>query len=129
MIRRPPRSTRTDTLFPYTTLFRSAIPRRRDQYRSSRALSRRRDGDRFRLRARRVARVDRAPPLLAGVPGAVDDHHAARSWRIARRSRGEPSPDRVWWLGDHRGTARPRPRDAGLRFRATLWRSGERRGG
>src|SRR3546814_4709987 len=26
MIRRPPRSTRTDTLFPYTTLFRSQIP-------------------------------------------------------------------------------------------------------
>src|SRR3546814_5623478 len=25
MIRRPPRSTRTDTLFPYTTLFRSCI--------------------------------------------------------------------------------------------------------
>src|SRR3546814_16956741 len=25
MIRRPPRSTRTDTLFPYTTLFRSHI--------------------------------------------------------------------------------------------------------
>src|SRR3546814_6781802 len=33
MIRRPPRSTRTDTLFPYTTLFRSSsratiLPRR-----------------------------------------------------------------------------------------------------
>src|SRR3546814_12296868 len=27
MIRRPPRSTRTDTLFPYTTLFRSARER------------------------------------------------------------------------------------------------------
>src|SRR3546814_20326235 len=27
MIRRPPRSTRTDTLFPYTTLFRSAEAR------------------------------------------------------------------------------------------------------
>src|SRR3546814_7308709 len=26
MIRRPPRSTRTDTLFPYTTLFRSTQP-------------------------------------------------------------------------------------------------------
>src|SRR3546814_16866555 len=26
MIRRPPRSTRTDTLFPYTTLFRSEWP-------------------------------------------------------------------------------------------------------
>src|SRR3546814_1390742 len=36
MIRRPPRSTRTDTLFPYTTLFRSHPARRRaagpDQY-------------------------------------------------------------------------------------------------
>src|SRR3546814_5988793 len=30
MIRRPPRSTRTDTLFPYTTLFRSAQPVARD---------------------------------------------------------------------------------------------------
>src|SRR3546814_10471709 len=29
-IRRPPRSTRTDTLFPYTTLFRSADFRRAD---------------------------------------------------------------------------------------------------
>src|SRR3546814_8447530 len=28
MIRRPPRSTRTDTLFPYTTLFRSQAERR-----------------------------------------------------------------------------------------------------
>src|SRR3546814_19762670 len=33
MIRRPPRSTRTDTLFPYTTLFRSdppSSPKRRE---------------------------------------------------------------------------------------------------
>src|SRR3546814_4906105 len=28
MLRRPPRSTRTDTLFPYTTLFRSFKPQR-----------------------------------------------------------------------------------------------------
>src|SRR3546814_2915522 len=35
MIRRPPRSTRTDTLFPYTTLFRSRTRRRRSM-RSSR---------------------------------------------------------------------------------------------
>src|SRR3546814_3251445 len=43
MIRRPPRSTRTDTLFPYTTLFRSIVgdphgilvivERNRDQHR------------------------------------------------------------------------------------------------
>src|SRR3546814_5303336 len=32
MIRRPPRSTRTDTLFPYTTLFRSACLRGIAQY-------------------------------------------------------------------------------------------------
>src|SRR3546814_6278672 len=31
MIRRPPRSTRTDTLFPYTTLFRSPGPYTRAQ--------------------------------------------------------------------------------------------------
>src|SRR3546814_3744672 len=31
MIRRPPRSTRTDTLFPYTTLFRSAEHRHKKQ--------------------------------------------------------------------------------------------------
>src|SRR3546814_14483293 len=31
MIRRPPRSTRTDTLFPYTTLFRSPPPVQIDQ--------------------------------------------------------------------------------------------------
>src|SRR3546814_8421077 len=30
MIRRPPRSTRTDTLFPYTTLFRSLSDRERE---------------------------------------------------------------------------------------------------
>src|SRR3546814_2975622 len=30
MIRRPPRSTRTDTLFPYTTLFRSPVLELRD---------------------------------------------------------------------------------------------------
>src|SRR3546814_4498298 len=35
MIRRPPRSTRTDTLFPYTTLFRSVA--RRIHERSRRA--------------------------------------------------------------------------------------------
>src|SRR3546814_16024736 len=37
MIRRPPRSTRTDTLFPYTTLFRSLpCQRRGGQFKGSR---------------------------------------------------------------------------------------------
>src|SRR3546814_19953829 len=34
MIRRPPRSTRTDTLFPYTTLFRSNVEPARDKPRA-----------------------------------------------------------------------------------------------
>src|SRR3546814_15241912 len=40
MIRRPPRSTRTDTLFPYTTLFRSTtdpVARRRATYQACQA--------------------------------------------------------------------------------------------
>src|SRR3546814_2781263 len=40
MIRRPPRSTRTDTLFPYTTLFRS-----RDGREEADALLQRNSGD------------------------------------------------------------------------------------
>src|SRR3546814_21078090 len=32
MLRRPPRSKRTDTLFPYTTLFRSILYSRREIY-------------------------------------------------------------------------------------------------
>src|SRR3546814_5751966 len=32
MIRRPPRSTRTDTLFPYTTLFRSRLRKALESY-------------------------------------------------------------------------------------------------
>src|SRR3546814_11774944 len=35
MIRRPPRSTRTDTLFPYTTLFRSNPPAKTSQDRGN----------------------------------------------------------------------------------------------
>src|SRR3546814_20477919 len=45
MIRRPPRSTRTDTLFPYTTLFRSIAEWRR----STRSKALDRDGTRARL--------------------------------------------------------------------------------
>src|SRR3546814_20651832 len=60
MIRRPPRSTRTDTLFPYTTLFRSRRGRRYENLYSrhdARAaaghrLGRRPGGDRDRGRRR-----------------------------------------------------------------------------
>src|SRR3546814_5181368 len=46
MIRRPPRSTRTDTLFPYTTLFRSDFLQRQGgvEHAGARAAIRLRDG-------------------------------------------------------------------------------------
>src|SRR3546814_4039759 len=70
MIRRPPRSTRTDTLFPYTTLFRSA-----------------RSPDRWvRLRAR-TARDGRDPPAHNG---RQDHQHIARDrGRPARSDRAQ----------------------------------------
>src|SRR3546814_10479107 len=43
MVRRPPRSTRTDTLVPYTTLFRSHLQQRLELVRGAGRL----DGDRF----------------------------------------------------------------------------------
>src|SRR3546814_2145141 len=45
MIRRPPRSTRTDTLFPYTTLFRSRRPARMAAAPHRTQLCRHRGGD------------------------------------------------------------------------------------
>src|SRR3546814_10523895 len=44
MIRRPPRSTRTDTLFPYTTLFRSFIKDLKNRRNRSDALLPKRHG-------------------------------------------------------------------------------------
>src|SRR3546814_12432577 len=46
MIRRPPRSTRTDTLFPYTTLFRSVEPDRGEIHRDERDAGEHDDHDR-----------------------------------------------------------------------------------
>src|SRR3546814_6951044 len=60
MIRRPPRSTRTDTLFPYTTLFRSDLGR---QHLEPSVLP----VDRFELVFRRLESVLRERhPLLLG---------------------------------------------------------------
>src|SRR3546814_14082214 len=80
MIRRPPRSTRTDTLFPYTTLFRSPAgrghpcracgcrPRRRpERWAGSRAGKPR--------RRRRPARSGPGPPAApSAIPGPIHRH-------------------------------------------------------
>src|SRR3546814_3115421 len=88
MIRRPPRSTRTDTLFPYTTLFRSGDwlrpGGRRRSHRQRHQLSE--------ASAARVGQTDAPPP--ADHP--CRDHcrtHVAR-WRW-RRLRARPEPARL----------------------------------
>src|SRR3546814_16773964 len=75
MLRRPPRSTRTDTLFPYTTLFRSSRHRQRDLVLVERHLDRaglfgrdRRDAIDAFLEA---ARVDLEDLVVAGRDHAV----------------------------------------------------------
>src|SRR3546814_20676003 len=60
MIRRPPRSTRTDTLFPYTTLFRSVGAKRLDDRRPDQPLD---------IGARRVVGTQLGP--LLGVERAL----------------------------------------------------------
>src|SRR3546814_9463294 len=70
MIRRPPRTTRTDTLFPYTTLFRSAADARRHRRRAAGA----RDH-----RMGRLCRPLRGEPLGRGAPARLGRTHRHRS--------------------------------------------------
>src|SRR3546814_16436525 len=82
MIRRPPRSTRTDTLFPYTTLFRSPVvtrARRRGEAKFG-------SGRRFDRGAghQQVSRPDRriVAPARAGVQVSNDNHNEMSGVRI-----------------------------------------------
>src|SRR3546814_8651556 len=79
MIRRPPRSTRTDTLFPYTTLFRSHSagpeprdqdPRNRARWRSAAARARAVASD----GARPAHASDVAPVLRISPYGRSEEH-------------------------------------------------------
>src|SRR3546814_7721862 len=71
MIRRPPRSTRTDTLFPYTTLFRSEFPvpviRPQCQSRQWRR-------KRIELQESRIRPPVRANALFGRRPGRSEEH-------------------------------------------------------
>src|SRR3546814_19661325 len=71
MIRRPPRSTRTDTLFPYTTLFRSGAARAVSAIATSHGFAGAYELTRYGLHA----------SVLAGASGAMERdsaHHSAR---------------------------------------------------
>src|SRR3546814_4344642 len=62
MIRRPPRSTRTDTLFPYTTLFRSCL-QQRDEIAA--------ENPAFSFQSGRCRRMSPHPPKRPAAPKAI----------------------------------------------------------
>src|SRR3546814_3518704 len=72
MIRRPPRSTRTDTLFPYTTLFRSQGVRWRDRQPQSPPAP-----DRKRVDARGAEQISGAASVR-DMPWRAPAHRTAR---------------------------------------------------
>src|SRR3546814_15702233 len=115
MIRRPPRSTRTDTLFPYTTLFRSGgadpedqlaqLPQAaerqfepdREEQQDDAELAEQRDilgrPDRDMLEPRILAR-ERAEPLRADAQADADEadnRRAAEDRDTARHDRSDRS--------------------------------------
>src|SRR3546814_19093537 len=101
MIRRPPRSTRTDTLFPYTTLFRSRSGRAQGAARrcvrpAGDAAARRVAHPRLRTRAR----AEIPPPDLRRSAPAGGAARAAHS--VARPP---PRADTGWRGGDKIGRA------------------------
>src|SRR3546814_18501376 len=101
MCRRPPRSTRTDTLFPYTTLFRSSVrlsdgriwPRGHDRTRTgAAAAARRREG---------------RPDTGGGADrGAVVPDLARAAPRSGPDRRGCGRSDRAYGRGVARGESR-----------------------
>src|SRR3546814_6236456 len=73
MIRRPPRSTRTDTLFPYTTLFRSPVSVTCAAAKCP-------------APAHRIARVGASSPTSASSPGLRSEEHTSELQSLMRIS-------------------------------------------
>src|SRR3546814_19414765 len=104
MIRRPPRSTRTDTLFPYTTLFRSRPHRRPCGAAPNPYLSKERTKPRL-GEIDRLLFLERAQPLDPAFPPeprllepaigkrAIDDHRILGD--IARAQLPSDAPHRL----------------------------------
>src|SRR3546814_9521069 len=94
MIRRPPRSTRTDTLFPYTTLFRTRHHRwrqmaERADKRSRSRRSRRRDrrGNRNRRQHVAIGDADVQPDVQSGAAGhRRSEEHTSELQSLMRSS-------------------------------------------
>src|SRR3546814_8003778 len=99
MIRRPPRSTRTDTLFPYTTLFRSicrAVHRAEDLARRLGRAEQGRAAHLFRARAVRggTAGVALARRMAGGLARGAGDGFGRRMARHGARGAAIEDPAR-----------------------------------
>src|SRR3546814_14829706 len=82
MIRRPPRSTRTDTLFPYTTLFRSFQTKNRGSQRNAAPVA-----DRAAHAQALLAALDALPDLRAeGLPGIYLEIESRPNERLKKQS-------------------------------------------
>src|SRR3546814_8221253 len=87
MIRRPPRSTRTDTLFPYTTLFRSLRSHQVSATRLSPLRKNRTDKPRFHLnRGPEVARqrLEKCLSILRSDQAAQRPVQHGHEWSVRR---------------------------------------------
>src|SRR3546814_11662324 len=87
MTRRPPRSTRTDTLFPYTTLFRSDAPSGRQAWRVQ-YWTTNGSGQRFAVTGIVAASMEAIPPRPRRVIALT---HGA--WGVAEKCAPSPRPD------------------------------------
>src|SRR3546814_12294623 len=84
MIRRPPRSTRTDTLFPYTTLFRSE-PRFAGGEEERRDLAPHFPTDReAEVQVFQRIEADHIPGAIVGQPGLAEPVRATLKWLSGR---------------------------------------------
>src|SRR3546814_12546836 len=96
MIARPPRSTRTDTLFPYTTLFRSPKESadRRGQRTALESRSRRRQNSMTRSRWFALYRGRLAPNMdPVATTGSRDDDQEKPDHRRPRQGNGDQVRD------------------------------------
>src|SRR3546814_16387793 len=107
MIRRPPRSTRTDTLFPYTTLFRSHRGRRGGRSFEDAALA---------TRAALPAGLSRRP-RLSGRASGVGRSGAGRARFRPRRAARELPRHAAAHAGTRRSLSLPVPKDRAPAFR------------
>src|SRR3546814_13516928 len=113
MTRRPPRSTRTDTLFPYTTLFRSDQDRRRrPRHRRQRAAVVEQDVEVLRQRSAVVHAEGILPGQHVEAELVVGETHAGGVEQTHARPRPRPA------RGPPRGAApAPKIRTASCRER------------